>query len=402
MLEGCVFEKFSRFYPGKGVIFITLLILIFLPGLSYSQNVQPLLNPIHVEVRMHYEDFINPVEAGKSQVRILELFEKYNIKLSTLEMRSLTVREARAYPEVLEAIKRTKTPVNGSQEAHIQWPSFIIDGLTWDEAVQKMLSFETGRLSPYTGLVDDTKRDDGWLAFEQILGITPVSGCRARSGAQMYVLRQLKLSGAKFTIPPRFSPPSDGISISFGDYFIPEEAYGTEDQFYAFDDPYGVPNGKLSKQLEYFIQRFPVCSIGIMIHNQGLYLRDLRGTPSGSNGELYSRAIGQAPIFPVGVLYSPPIYPQRKIDAVFAQVEDLISYMTERPDIFKFYWADPDENQWNAGPIPERDFSKFPWIRPQDEPRTLSKTEYLKAVKFMYNRYSGLPDCRLPVFLFFL
>ena len=377
----------------KKAALIVLSLFILLPNSILAQDIQPQLKPIYVDMRMHYEDFINPLEAGKSQDRILKLFEKHNIRLSTLEIRGIALREAaKAYPEIIETIKRTKTAVNGNQETHIRWPASNIDGLSWDEAVQKILTFETSRLSPYTGLVDAGKRDDGWLAFEQTLGITPVAPCiGSHNGISGYVLRQLKLSGAKYTIPQKFIPPSDGMTIRFGDYYIPEEAYGTEDRFYAFDDPYGVPNTRLSKQVEYLTQRFPVRRINIMLHNQGLYLRDLRGTPSGANGELYSRATGQAPIFPLGALYSPPIYPQWKLDAVFAQVEDLISYMTERPETFKFYWADPEDNQYNAGTVPERDFRRFPWIRPQDEPRTLSKMEYLKAAETMYGRYSGLP-----------
>jgi len=387
-------NNFPQFYFGRTLFISIVFLFIALPNPIRSQELQPLLKPIYVQVLMHYEDFINPKEAAISMERTLNLFERHNIRLSSLEIRGITIREAnKAYPKIIEAIKRTKTAINGNQETHIRWPASNINGLSWDESVRKILDFETCYLSPYTGTVDKTKRNDGWLAFEQILGITPIAPCiGSQSGVSGYVLRQLKLTGAKYTIPQKFSVPTDGMTLSFGDYFIPEEAYGTEDKFYAFDDPYGVPNGKMSKQLEYLIERFPVRSIRVMIHNQGLYLRDLRGTPSGANGELYSRAAGQAPVFPVGVLYSPPIYPDWKIEAVFNQFEDLISYMAERPEIFKFYWADPEDNQYNAGPIPERDYRNFPWVRPQDEARTLSKAEYLKAAESLYGRYSGLPS----------
>ena len=117
MLKNYLYEKISYFFPGKTALITALFIFIMFPGLIYSQNTQPPLKPIYVEVHMHYEDFINPLEAGKSMDRILKLLEKSNIKLRTLEIRGIVLTEVvKVYPEILETIKRTKTPVNGNQE----------------------------------------------------------------------------------------------------------------------------------------------------------------------------------------------------------------------------------------------------------------------------------------------
>jgi len=323
---------------------------------------------IYVQIFIHFESTVYPKESFEVLYNILSLFDRYNTKPASLEIRATQVPQmAVDAPELVELIKQMRIPIQGNQETHIQWPASSIKDLSWDEAVKKILHFETHLLNPVTGEVESDK-EGGWLALENVFGVTPFSASLgADVGVHGYVTSQLKHSGAPYEVSPFIDIPTNGLTISFGPYFT-GEGFST--------NPQEVPHGNHAEALESIINCLDVRRITMRLEEQNFYCDNMN--------RLITRQINQDG-WPLKQFAGPPLMPDDIREKRFEQFHRLFEYMAERPEKFQFVWADPEENQWKAGPIPERDFSQFPWHLGEERELTLAQLE-TAAQHILYNR----------------
>jgi len=311
---------------------------------------------------------IYPEESFEVLYKILSLFDKYNVKPATMETRATTIPQmGQDAPKLVELIKRMRIPINGNQETHQNWPASNIVNLSWDESVKKILHFETHFLDMLTGEVDPN-RDGGWLALENVFGVTPLAASLgADLGIYGYVMSQLKYSGAPYKVSPFIDIPTDGFTLKFGP-FLTTEGFSVS--------PREVPHGDHAETLEAIIDLLDVRRIVMRIEEKFFYCDQFHHS--------IARQIDEQG-FPLKQLILPPLMPIDLQEKRFDQFQRLIEYMGERPERFQFVWADPEENQWKAGPIPERDYSQFPWFSGEERDLTLAQLE-TAAQHILYKR----------------